>query len=78
MARSTEFDRLKALNRTLETFWCKGWQATSLADLLQLDALEHFFEHNFIGARGRRGPAHSSDEQKPCRRVDFRASDVIV
>jgi hypothetical protein len=59
-------------------FWCKGEQATSLADLLQLNALEHCFERNFIGARGPRGPAHSSDEQKPCRRVDFRASKVIV
>ena len=96
MARPIEFDRPKALNQALALFWRKGYQATSLADLLAemhigrssfyaafsdkrslyiecldlfaartlemlqriradmlpLDALEHFFEHNFIGARG--------------------------
>jgi TetR/AcrR family transcriptional repressor of nem operon len=96
MARPIEFDRPKALNRALAMFWRKGYQATSLADLLAemdigrssfyaafsdkrslyiecldlfaartlemlqcartemlpLDALEHFFQRNFIGARG--------------------------
>ena len=34
MARSIEFDRPKALDAALEMFWCKGWQATSRAELL--------------------------------------------
>jgi TetR/AcrR family transcriptional repressor of nem operon len=34
MARPIEFDRSKALNRALVLFWRKGYQATSLADLL--------------------------------------------
>jgi TetR/AcrR family transcriptional repressor of nem operon len=99
MARPIEFDRPKALNRALAMFWRKGYQATSLADLLAemdigrssfyaafsdkrslyiecldlfaartlemlqrartemlpLDALEHFFQRNFIGARGAGG-----------------------
>jgi TetR/AcrR family transcriptional regulator, transcriptional repressor for nem operon len=34
MARPIEFDRPKAVNRALAMFWRKGYQATSLADLL--------------------------------------------
>jgi TetR/AcrR family transcriptional repressor of nem operon len=34
MARPPEFDRSKAVNRALALFWRKGYQATSLADLL--------------------------------------------
>ena len=34
MARPPEFDRGKALNRALALFWRKGYQATSLSDLL--------------------------------------------
>jgi TetR/AcrR family transcriptional regulator, transcriptional repressor for nem operon len=34
MARPIEFDRRKALNRALVLFWRKGYQATTLADLL--------------------------------------------
>jgi TetR/AcrR family transcriptional regulator, transcriptional repressor for nem operon len=34
MARPIEFDRPKAVNRALALFWRKGYQATSLADLL--------------------------------------------
>jgi len=96
MARPIEFDRLKALNRALVLFWCQGYQATTLADLLAamgigrssfyaaftdkrslfiesldlfsvrtldllqrartqmppVDALQDFFERNFIGAGG--------------------------
>ncbi|MDH4393232.1 MAG: helix-turn-helix domain containing protein [Aquabacterium sp.] len=96
MARPIEFDRPKAVNRALALFWRKGYQATSLADLLTamaisrssfyaaftdkrslfiecldlfsartlqllqraraemppVDALQSFFERNFIGAGG--------------------------
>jgi len=34
MARPIEFDRPRAVNRALALFWRKGYQATSLADLL--------------------------------------------
>jgi TetR/AcrR family transcriptional repressor of nem operon len=34
MARPPEFDRAHALNRALALFWRKGYQATSIADLL--------------------------------------------
>jgi TetR/AcrR family transcriptional repressor of nem operon len=34
MARPLEFDRPQAVNRALALFWRKGYQATSLADLL--------------------------------------------
>lgn len=34
MARTIEFDRPKAMNRALALFWRKGYQATSLTDLL--------------------------------------------
>jgi TetR/AcrR family transcriptional repressor of nem operon len=34
MARPPEFDRGKALNKALALFWRKGYQATSLSDLL--------------------------------------------
>jgi TetR/AcrR family transcriptional repressor of nem operon len=96
MARPPEFDRSKAVNRALVLFWRKGYQASSLADLLSamgigrssfyaaftdkrtlflecldlfaartvelvqrariemgpVDALQHFFERNFIGVPG--------------------------
>jgi TetR/AcrR family transcriptional repressor of nem operon len=96
MARPIEFDRSKALNRALALFWRKGYQATTLADLLAamhisrssfyaaftdkrtlfiecldlfsartldmlhharsemppVDALQSFFERNFVGAHG--------------------------
>ena len=96
MARPIEFDRPQAVNRALALFWRKGYQATSLADLLAdmdisrssfyaafidkrslfiecldlfssrtiellhrsraqmppVDALQGFFERNFIGAGG--------------------------
>lgn len=35
MARPIEFDRPKALNKALVLFWHKGYQASSLADLLE-------------------------------------------
>ncbi len=34
MARPIEFDRSRAVNKALVLFWRKGYQATSLADLL--------------------------------------------
>jgi TetR/AcrR family transcriptional repressor of nem operon len=34
MARAPEFDRSKALNKALVLFWRKGYQASSLTDLL--------------------------------------------
>lgn len=96
MARPIEFDRPRAVNKALVLFWRKGYQASSLADLLAatgigrssfyaaftdkrslfiecldlfaartlellqraraemppVDALQSFFERNFIGARG--------------------------
>ena len=96
MARPIEFDRPKTVNRALALFWRKGYQATSLADLLAamdisrssfyaaftdkrslfiecldlfsvrtlellqraraemppVDALQGFFERNFIGMGG--------------------------
>lgn len=96
MARPVEFDRSKAVNKALVLFWRKGYQASSLADLLAamrigrssfyaaftdkrtlflecvdlfaartvelvqrarsemlpVDALQHFFERNFIGVPG--------------------------
>lgn len=96
MARPLEFNRSHAMNRALVLFWRKGYQATSLADLLAamgigrssfyaaftdkrslyvacldlfaartlelvqgaragmapVDALQHFFERSFTGARG--------------------------
>ncbi|MFZ4409612.1 MAG: TetR/AcrR family transcriptional regulator [Paracraurococcus sp.] len=96
MARPTEFDRSKAVNKALVLFWRKGYQASSMADLLAamgigrssfyaaftdkrslfvecldlfaertmdllrrartemppIDALQSFFERNFIGAPG--------------------------
>ena len=96
MARPIEFDRSKALNKALVLFWRKGYQASSMADLLAamgigrssfyaaftdkrglfiecldlfaertmellrrartemppVDALQHFFERNFLGAPG--------------------------
>ncbi len=99
MARTIEFDRPKTVNRALALFWRKGYQATSLADLLAamaisrssfyaaftdkrslfiecldlfsartldmlqraraemppIDALQNFFERDFIGARGAKG-----------------------
>jgi TetR/AcrR family transcriptional regulator, transcriptional repressor for nem operon len=99
MARPVEFDRPQAVNRALALFWRKGYQATSLNDLLEamdisrssfyaaftdkrsffiecldlwaertfallqrgradmppIDALQSFFERNFIGARGAKG-----------------------
>ena len=35
MPRPIEFDRSKAVNRALVLFWQKGYQATSLSDLLE-------------------------------------------
>lgn len=96
MARPVEFDRTKAVNKALVLFWRKGYQASSLADLLAamsigrssfyaaftdkrtlflecldlfvtrtaellerarselapVDALQHFFERNFIDVPG--------------------------
>jgi AcrR family transcriptional regulator len=95
MARPIEFDRPQAMNKALVLFWRKGYQASSLADLLAVmgigrssfyaafadkrslyiecldlfavrtldllqrarvemppvDALQSFFERNFVGAR---------------------------
>lgn len=39
MARSIAFDRSRAVNRALALFWRKGYQATSLADLLAAMAI---------------------------------------
>lgn len=35
MAGVRQFDEEKVLTAVLEVFWCKGWQATSMADLAE-------------------------------------------
>lgn len=96
MSRPIEFDRSQVVNRALALFWRKGYQATSLTDLLEamgigrssfyaaftdkriffiecmdlwadrtmqllqtaraemppLEALQNFFEYNFLGVNG--------------------------
>ncbi|NTZ64233.1 TetR/AcrR family transcriptional regulator (plasmid) [Agrobacterium tumefaciens] len=39
MARPQEFDRHNVLNRAMELFWNKGYEATSLTDILQATGL---------------------------------------
>ena len=39
MARPQEFDTTEALHQTMDVFWCKGFEATSLADLLKATGL---------------------------------------
>lgn len=39
MARPQEFDTTDALHQTMDVFWCKGFEATSLADLLKATGL---------------------------------------
>ena len=52
MARPIEFDRPKAVNRALALFWRKGYQATSLADLLEaMDIGRSSFYAAFIDKR---------------------------
>jgi len=34
MARKKEFDREEVLDRAIDAFWCKGYEATSVQDLL--------------------------------------------
>jgi TetR/AcrR family transcriptional repressor of nem operon len=113
MARPPEFDRSKAVNKALVLFWRKGYQASSLADLLSamgigrssfyaaftdkrtlflecldlfaartvdvvqrarsemppVDALQHFFERNFIGVPGS-GVAASASRHWGCMLVN--------
>jgi TetR/AcrR family transcriptional repressor of nem operon len=113
MARPLEFDRSKAVNKALVLFWRKGYQASSLADLLSamgigrssfyaaftdkrtlflecldlfaartvdvvqrarsemppVDALQHFFERNFIGVPGS-GVAASASRHWGCMLVN--------
>jgi TetR/AcrR family transcriptional repressor of nem operon len=113
MARPLEFDRSKAVNKALVLFWRKGYQASSLADLLSamgigrssfyaaftdkrtlflecldlfaartvdvvqrarcemppVDALQHFFERNFVGVPGS-GVAASASRHWGCMLVN--------
>ena len=113
MARPLEFDRSKAVNKALVLFWRKGYQASSLADLLSamgigrssfyaaftdkrtlflecldlfaartvdvvqraraemppVDALQHFFERNFVGVPGS-GVAASASQHWGCMLVN--------
>ena len=39
MARPQEFDTTEALHQTMDVFCCKGFEATSLADLLKATGL---------------------------------------
>lgn len=35
MARQKEFDRTRALDRAMQLFWCRGYEATSIQDLVE-------------------------------------------
>lgn len=35
MARKKEFDQNEVLEKAMETFWCKGYEATSIQDLVE-------------------------------------------
>ena len=49
MARTPEFDREQVLDAALETFWRKGYEATTLPDLLEATGLARQSLYNTFG-----------------------------
>ena len=40
MARTREFDTDAAVARAMDVFWCKGYEATSIADLVEATGVQ--------------------------------------
>ena len=51
MARPKEFDVDSALNRAMETFWSKGYEATSLDDLCEVTGLSRSSIYATFGSK---------------------------
>jgi len=51
--RPIEFDRDKAIEAAVEVFWCKGYEATSMADLLEAMGLSKSSIYQSFGSKQR-------------------------
>jgi TetR/AcrR family transcriptional repressor of nem operon len=40
MARTREFDTEAAVERAMRVFWCKGYEATSISDLVEATGVQ--------------------------------------
>ena len=51
MARPREFDKTEALNQAMNVFWTKGYEATSLCDLLEAMTLSKSSFYDTFGSK---------------------------
>ncbi|APR82975.1 Transcriptional regulator, TetR family protein [Minicystis rosea] len=85
MARAKEFDREEALDRAMHVFWRKGYEATSLGDLLEAMGIARQSLYDTFGDKhalflealaryeqGRAGKLHGCLETAPSVRRAFR------
>jgi TetR/AcrR family transcriptional repressor of nem operon len=75
MARTREFDETEALGRALETFWAKGYEMTSIQDLVTSTGVNRQSLYNTFGDKEE---LFEKAFNEYCRQMDLKIGSILL